>query len=125
MLIHDRAKIRDLTQHHQTTLTAFLSSPSTFPDAPRLPLASPRFKAPSPSKPLLPVSARVQTKEDTLKGLKIEAELRKEIRENIGHQRMIGSYVGKRHAAHLPVRGQNTQSNAKTARKLNRVDRKV
>ena len=36
---------------------------------------------------------------------------------------MIGSYVGKRHAMKLPVRGQNTQSNAKTARKLNRVER--
>ncbi|EDR14904.1 uncharacterized protein LACBIDRAFT_181913 [Laccaria bicolor S238N-H82] len=47
----------------------------------------------------------------------------REIRENIAHQRMIGSYVGKRHAMHLPVRGQNTQSNAKTAKKLNQLDR--
>ncbi|KAI6132138.1 hypothetical protein EDD16DRAFT_1882017 [Pisolithus croceorrhizus] len=45
------------------------------------------------------------------------------VRENIAHQRMIGSYVGKRHAMGLPVRGQNTQSNAKTAKKLNRVNR--
>ncbi|KDQ33468.1 hypothetical protein PLEOSDRAFT_22289 [Pleurotus ostreatus PC15] len=47
----------------------------------------------------------------------------REIRENIAHQRMIGSYVGKRHAMHLPVRGQNTQNNAKTAKKLNRLER--
>jgi small subunit ribosomal protein S13 len=60
---------------------------------------------------------------DPLKSLKIESELRREIRENIAHQRMIGSYVGKRHAMHLPVRGQNTQSNAKTAKKLNQLDR--
>lgn len=60
---------------------------------------------------------------DPLKFLKIESELRREIRENIAHQRMIGSYVGKRHAMHLPVRGQNTQSNAKTAKKLNQLDR--
>lgn len=60
---------------------------------------------------------------DPLKDLKIESELRREIRENIGHQRMIGSYVGRRHAMHLPVRGQNTQSNAKTAKKLNQLDR--
>ncbi|KAI0721724.1 hypothetical protein C8T65DRAFT_565811 [Cerioporus squamosus] len=46
-----------------------------------------------------------------------------QMRENIAHQRMIGSYVGRRHAMHLPVRGQNTQSNARTARKLNRVER--
>jgi len=62
-------------------------------------------------------------KHDPLKDVRIESELRREIRENIAHQRMIGSYVGKRHAMHLPVRGQNTQSNAKTARKLNQLDR--
>jgi len=49
--------------------------------------------------------------------------LRREIRENISHQRMIGSYVGRRHAMGLPVRGQNTQNNAQTAKKLNRMDR--
>lgn len=62
-------------------------------------------------------------KSDPLRGIKVESELRREVRENIAHQRMIGSYVGKRHAMGLPVRGQNTQSNAKTARKLNRVER--
>jgi small subunit ribosomal protein S13 len=58
-----------------------------------------------------------------LRNLKIETDLRKEIRENIAHQRMIGSYVGRRHAMGLPVRGQNTQTNAKTAKKLNRIER--
>jgi small subunit ribosomal protein S13 len=62
---------------------------------------------------------------DPLPNLRIESELKREIRENIAHQRMIGSYVGRRHAMGLPVRGQNTQSNAKTARKLNRVDRRL
>ncbi|KAE9409545.1 S13-like H2TH domain-containing protein [Gymnopus androsaceus JB14] len=68
---------------------------------------------------------KVETKKskDPLTELRIESELRREIRENIAHQRMIGSYVGRRHAMHLPVRGQNTQSNARTARKLNKVDR--
>jgi small subunit ribosomal protein S13 len=65
----------------------------------------------------------VKVNVDPLKDLKIESELRRMIRENIAHQRMIGSYVGRRHAMHLPVRGQNTQSNAKTARKLNQLDR--
>lgn len=58
-----------------------------------------------------------------MRNLKIETDLRKEIRENIAHQRMIGSYVGRRHAMGLPVRGQNTQNNAKTAKKLNRIER--
>ena len=61
---------------------------------------------------------------DPLLKIKIETELRREIRENIGHQRMIGSYVGRRHAMGMPVRGQNTQTNAKTAKKLNRIDRR-
>ncbi|PSR75396.1 hypothetical protein PHLCEN_2v9154 [Hermanssonia centrifuga] len=60
---------------------------------------------------------------DPLRMVKIETDLRREIRENIAHQRMIGSYVGRRHAMHLPVRGQNTQSNARTARRLNRIER--
>jgi small subunit ribosomal protein S13 len=63
-------------------------------------------------------------KKDTLKSLKIELELRNEVRGNIAHQRMIGSYVGLRHAMHLPVRGQNTQTNAATAKKLNRLERR-
>ncbi|KAJ7172269.1 hypothetical protein C8R46DRAFT_894617, partial [Mycena filopes] len=53
----------------------------------------------------------------------LAAELKQEIRENIAHQKMIGSYVGRRHAMALPVRGQTTQNNARTAKKLNRVER--
>ncbi|KAG0046434.1 hypothetical protein BGZ83_008412 [Gryganskiella cystojenkinii] len=54
-----------------------------------------------------------------LSDMKIESDLRKEIRANIMHHRSIGSYVGRRHAMGLPVRGQNTKNNAKTARRLN------
>ena len=127
MSIHDRCKVRDLSQVQTTALTAFLSSPSTFPAAARLPVATLDFKAPNPGKPLLPAPvpspAAKQGSSDPLKNLKIEVELRRESRENIAHQRMIGSYVGRRHAAHLPVRGQRTKTNAKTAKKLNKVDR--
>ena len=63
-------------------------------------------------------------KSDPLLGIRLETDLKREMRENIAHQRMIGSYVGRRHAQGLPVRGQNTQNNAKTARKLNRVERR-
>ncbi|KAG0005350.1 hypothetical protein BGZ80_007949 [Entomortierella chlamydospora] len=54
-----------------------------------------------------------------LSDMKIESDLRKQIRANIMHHRSIGSYVGRRHAMGLPVRGQNTKNNAKTARRLN------
>ncbi|KAF9454653.1 S13-like H2TH domain-containing protein [Macrolepiota fuliginosa MF-IS2] len=144
--IHDRAKIKDLTPLQVTALTSFLSSPATAPPLPKYPLASPNYVAPPPSTPIQDIQAKItaQWEEmakqrkaaplpqrnpqkkpyvEPLKNLKIESELRREIRENIAHQRMIGSYVGKRHAMHLPVRGQNTQSNAKTARKLNQLDR--
>ncbi|KAL4247284.1 universal ribosomal protein uS13 family protein [Abortiporus biennis] len=105
------------------------------PPAPNLPVASPSFIPPRPGRPLLSTpqprkktaeEERLQTaakKGDPLKYLKIESELKREIRENIAHQRMIGSYVGLRHAMGLPVRGQRTQTNAKNARKLNRVNR--
>jgi small subunit ribosomal protein S13 len=55
--------------------------------------------------------------------LKLENDLVRGVRENIQRLRRIGCYRGRRHAAGLPVRGQQTQCNARTARKLNRVDR--
>jgi small subunit ribosomal protein S13 len=98
---------------------------------PRLPLANPDYVPPPPTVSTQELQARFNEElkkkyiknVDPLRKLKIESELRREIRENIAHQRMIGSYVGRRHAMHLPVRGQNTQNNAKTAKKLNRLDR--
>ena len=126
--IHDRCKIRDLTAHQITELASFLASSSTAPPLRRMPLASPTFQPPPASTPIeifrkraIELSKPVGV--DPLRTLKIEAEARRVVRENIAHQRMIGSYVGKRHAMGLPVRGQNTQSNAKTAKKLNRVNR--
>lgn len=137
--------MKDLSPYQVTALASFLSSPSTSVTPPRYPLATSDFIPPPPNKSTqdlqhefaLLKAARDQRKQkrnkhssasqhpvlDPLKDLKIESELRRMIRENIGHQRMIGSYVGKRHAMHLPVRGQNTRSNAKTAQKLNQLDR--
>lgn len=142
--IHDKMKVQDLTPYQVTSLASFLSSPSTAPPIPRYPLASPRYVPPPPNTPISELQAQFTAAQekavaegvakvegegrnkpfnDPLKKLKIMSELRNEIRENIAHQRMIGSYVGRRHAMHLPVRGQNTQTNAKTAKKLNRVER--
>lgn len=45
-----------------------------------------------------------------------EGELRQEIRENIQRLKSIGSYRGKRHQLGLPVRGQQTRTNARTKR---------
>ncbi|KAH0827041.1 hypothetical protein J3R83DRAFT_4722 [Lanmaoa asiatica] len=93
-----------------------------------MPLASLKYKPPPVSTPIEDVRRKafedsMPGPPDSLKSLKIESEARRVVKENIAHLRMIGSYVGKRHAMGLPVRGQNTQSNAKTAKKLNRVSR--
>ena len=47
---------------------------------------------------------------------KVEGELRKEINLNIKRLIEIGSYRGIRHRRGLPLRGQQTQTNARTKR---------
>ncbi|SCU88289.1 LADA_0E09296g1_1 [Lachancea dasiensis] len=59
-----------------------------------------------------------------LSNLTIEGNARAVVKENIALKRRIGSYEGMRHALNLPVRGQRTRNNAKTARRLNRIDRR-
>lgn len=59
-----------------------------------------------------------------LSTMTIENDLRRAVRENIAHHRAIGTYVGRRHAMSLPVRGQRTRNNSKTARRLNRIERR-
>ena len=46
----------------------------------------------------------------------VEGELRKEVNFNIKRLMEIGSYRGARHRYNLPVRGQNTRTNARTQR---------
>lgn len=120
--IHKTQRTKDLTPQQVTSLAAFLSSPSTAPPLPRLPLADPDFVPPEKT-PQINLSKLTPNKKDPLLKLKIESELKRDVRENIAHQRMIGSYVGRRHAMSLPVRGQNTQTNAKNAKKFNRIER--
>jgi small subunit ribosomal protein S13 len=48
------------------------------------------------------------------KDFKVEGDLRREISLNVKRLIDIGSYKGFRHAAHLPVRGQRTKTNART-----------
>lgn len=59
-----------------------------------------------------------------LSNLTIEGDARAIVRENIALKKSIGSYEGLRHSLNLPVRGQRTRNNAKTARKLNKIDRR-
>lgn len=47
-------------------------------------------------------------------GYLLEADLRREINQNVKRLQDIGSYRGFRHRRRLPVRGQNTKTNART-----------
>ncbi|KEF51907.1 30S ribosomal protein S13p/S18e, partial [Exophiala aquamarina CBS 119918] len=58
-----------------------------------------------------------------LDGLKIENLLRRQIQQDITRLRDTGTYRGRRHAMNLPVRGQNTRNQIKTAVKMNRAER--
>jgi small subunit ribosomal protein S13 len=48
------------------------------------------------------------------KDVLVEGALRRQIQQNVGRLREIGSYRGNRHRRALPVRGQRTRSNART-----------
>jgi small subunit ribosomal protein S13 len=48
--------------------------------------------------------------------MKVEGDLREEIRGNIERLKQINTYRGRRHIANLPVRGQRTRTNARTKR---------
>jgi len=50
------------------------------------------------------------------KEYRVEGELRKESNLNIKRLMEIGSYRGSRHRHNLPVRGQNTRTNARSRR---------
>lgn len=46
--------------------------------------------------------------------LKVEGDLRREVSQDIRRKMEIGCYAGLRHRRGLPVRGQRTQTNART-----------
>lgn len=60
-----------------------------------------------------------------LSELTVEGHLKQKIWDDIKLKRDIGSYAGSRHASGLPVRGQGTRNNSSTAKRLNRIDRKL
>ncbi|KAL4798926.1 hypothetical protein BDV19DRAFT_356423 [Aspergillus venezuelensis] len=60
-----------------------------------------------------------------LSDMKIENDLRRTVLDNIKRLKDTGTYRGRRHALGLPVRGQRTRSQNKTAYKLNRAERRL
>ncbi|GAC96969.1 hypothetical protein PHSY_004553 [Pseudozyma hubeiensis SY62] len=117
--LHDRATVSSLTESQITQLSAYLSSPGSIP-----------ARKPSPTslstaeEDLARPSLDPNPANDPLRQIKIEADLKRVLHANINHHRNVGSYRGRRHASHLPVRGQRTSTNANTAKKLNRLERR-
>jgi len=56
--------------------------------------------------------SRIRTWIDT--NIKVEGDLRREVSQDIKRKMEIGCYQGLRHRRGLPVRGQRTQTNART-----------
>ncbi|KAL7008552.1 hypothetical protein EMMF5_001814 [Cystobasidiomycetes sp. EMM_F5] len=109
----DISNFADLSEPQINQLSALLSSPTTFMGS-----------APSTSPESSPTVREVR-EHGRLANLRIESDLRRQVKEDIAHHRSVGSYRGRRHAMGLPVRGQRTQTNAKTAKKMNRVERRA
>ncbi|AMV17927.1 30S ribosomal protein S13 [Planctomyces sp. SH-PL14] len=51
----------------------------------------------------------------------VEGQLRRQVQENIGRLRNIGSYRGLRHRRSLPCRGQRTRTNARTRKGIKKT----
>jgi small subunit ribosomal protein S13 len=51
---------------------------------------------------------------EKIEGFTIEGELKRQVAGNIKRLKDISSYRGSRHTKRLPVRGQNTKTNART-----------
>lgn len=58
--------------------------------------------------------AEISKLREALDDYMVEGELRRQVRADIKRLKDIGSYRGLRHRKGLPVRGQQTQTNART-----------
>jgi small subunit ribosomal protein S13 len=68
---------------------------------------------------------RVAQIERYVKKVILSKKLPQQVRKNINFLKTMRSYRGVRHKAGLPVRGQRTQTNAKTAKKRGFKKKKV
>ena len=53
---------------------------------------------------------------ESIEGLKIEGELKREVSGNIKRMKDVQSYRGSRHSKRLPARGQRSKTNSRTVR---------
>lgn len=118
--LHDQLRVNDLSQVQLNALSALLSAPNAAPK-----LATPvqpftTLAALPPPAAVLPASANV----DPIDSLIIEEDLKRQTRADIAHHKTVGTLTGRYHAMGLPVRGQRNRTNGKTAKRLNRIERR-
>ncbi|GAA5990720.1 hypothetical protein JCM10908_003205 [Rhodotorula pacifica] len=132
---HDQLRVRDLSERQLNSLSALLSAPSAHP-RPSTPLRPYSLSSTSSSSSSASSSSAASSadliprdpppaEQDALVNLQIEEDLLRKVRGDIAHLYSIGTWRGLRHAMRLPVRGQKSHPNAKSARKLNRLERRA
>lgn len=126
--VHDSCRVGDLTESQTTQLSAYLSSPGSIPARADSPTRGPSLPGSnaqaSSSQSVWRPSQSADPSDDPLRSLVVDSELRRALRANIAHHRAVGTYKGRRHQQGLPVRGQRTSTNAMTAKKLNKLERR-
>ncbi|CDZ98771.1 RP-S13, rpsM [Phaffia rhodozyma] len=120
--IPNRALVSDLTEPQVAALTAFLSSTTTAELPPRTPVVDPlgnrELLKGEPEKPL---AEQHRAAADWGRNMLVEQELKTKYNTDIQFLYRIGTYRGKRHAIHKPIKTRN--HNGGTARRLNRLKR--
>ncbi|KAM0749929.1 S13-like H2TH domain-containing protein [Meredithblackwellia eburnea MCA 4105] len=124
---HDQLRVQDLSQTQLNQLSALLSAPQAAP-RPSTPLLS-FSPATSPSSSTSSAPETLErnpppTSQDPIYNLIIEEDLRRKVRKDIAHHRTVNTLTGRYHAMGLPVRGQRNRTNGKTAKRLNRIERR-
>ncbi|GAA5829059.1 hypothetical protein JCM11251_004111 [Rhodosporidiobolus azoricus] len=123
---HDQMRVADLSEPQLNALSALLSAPAAAPrpSTPLRPFSLSPSTSSSSSSDLLPRDPPpVST--DPLPNMVLEEDLRRQRRADIAHHRTIGTLRGRQHAMGLPVRGQRNKTNARSAKKLNRIERRA
>lgn len=124
---HDQLRVADLSEPQLNALSALLSAPAAAP-RPSTPLrpfsVSPCSTSNANAEPQLLPRDPPPAAEDPITGLLIEEDLRRQMRADIAHHRTIGNLTGRQHAMGLPVRGQRNKTNGRTAKRLNRIERR-
>ncbi|GAA6006140.1 hypothetical protein JCM10207_000536 [Rhodosporidiobolus poonsookiae] len=120
---HDQMRVADLSEPQLNALSALLSAPAAA-SRPSTPLRPFSLSSSSSSSAELLARDPPPLASDPLPRLILEEDLRRQSRAHIAHHRTIGTLRGRQHAMGLPVRGQRNRTNGRTAKRLNRIERR-